>query len=337
MKNKLLSLLVFCTMMGCNSKDANQSQKVANNAASQAQDYPTTIPESNPASAPTTNDNKNSINTFNPQEYKPSPNDSKHVGNYLRNIALYAVSDIANPAQLYNTYILEDNYEVSVRWDETTKQFSSYEAKDAYEANLSAIKQAILDGEKNHKIMIKMDVPDPLTHNPNDPTIYASNDEGTVQFRHNVGSDFFRFLDANSDYKPIGRNIALYARPFQNLSVSYGFKYYNSPEQQLYIDGIYVANESEARELANLVDKSKISYRGKIYIEFTKVDDKTPKLLDEFNNYQSFRDIPFQFRAADIEFFNTDTGKAITNTVRIFPSINEEVMPNDRFKFIPQP
>jgi hypothetical protein len=143
-------------------------------------------------------------------------------------------------------------------------------------------------------------------------------------------------LDANSDDKPIGRNIALYARPFQNLSVSYGFKYYNSPEQQLYIDGIYVANESEARELANLVDKSKISYRGKIYIEFTKVDDKTPKLLDEFNNYQSFRDIPFQFRAADIEFFNTDTGKAITNTVRIFPSINEEIMPNDRFKFIPQ-
>ena len=64
MKNKLLSLLVFCTMMGCNSKDANQSQKVANNAASQAQDYPTTIPESNPASAPTTNDNKNSINTL---------------------------------------------------------------------------------------------------------------------------------------------------------------------------------------------------------------------------------------------------------------------------------
>lgn len=265
--------------------------------------------------------------SINPKEYITSPIGKENIDDYLKDITLYEIYNYANPQQLYSTYTGSDENIFNL----SKNDYSSYEGKDKFNQVFPDIQKHAKFGEKGRKLIVPILGEDQVpTSDDNEVIGIRPGPTERVILHHDDLSSKLFTLDKPDSKDPkdeFGRNYDFsYAGSYQLSNITKAF---------FFVDGIRVKNEQESRALEKLNLGDGIGLRGNLYLEFPQADGSDnlmPILIKECKSV--CRRIAYKFNGADLEFYDLNTKKAITNKVRVYPTPKMEE--NPPFNFLAQ-
>lgn len=257
---------------------------------------------------------------FEASDYTPSPVGIENLTSAMRDIVMFVIYPHASKYQLYSTYL--NNSDPITTKDGDENEFDDYESLDKFEALLPEMKASAERGRNNNRFVV--DIAEFGSLYDNTAALHATvkGISNIVGFEHEMGSNFFSLNNMSSNSNEDTYDLIEVEKPTTN-SIPFDIKNYTDGD--LYISGIHVENEEQARALQKIPYKS---LRGKVYIRFVEMDRN---IIDGKKECIDCSKLAYVIDGADLEFYDFNTNQPITNMVRVFPTSIDS--PNDSFYF----